>query len=727
MGWSRLALAVAFAWALPFQAAEPAPPLHRPVRLEKGPELRGDLGDPAWAKARIETGAWGSYNPARGIDFPERTEVHLAYDAEALYVGFRCFDTHPESIKASLSRRDDMWADDWVGLSLDTFGTRHSALHLFVNPLGIQGDALDTLASGEDSSPDWVWESKGARFPGGYTVEIRIPFKSIRFRSGQDVRMGILFWRRIARTGVSGSWPPMRAGEWVYQSHLGLQFPRLEAPLRLEVLPSLTHSRNEVHAGPGRWERDTRTELGIGVKAGLTSSITADLTYNPDFSQVESDAFQVEVNQRFPIFYSEKRPFFMESMGIFSLAGANGDANMQVPVHTRLIADPRWGAKVTGDEGAFSFGVLAAGDRAPGRAWPDGENPGLGRNAGWTIARGLFGFGKADYVGGFWGSRSFDGAWNRVGGLDFQVRPGQGQTLGGNLLQTWTAESGDSARRAGTGALLSWQYSSRPLEAMVIAEHYDAGFRMDTAFYNRSGIDQATFYVGPCFFPKIDWITKVNPFVFGYVLKDDVTGLTDYLGVASLRLNFVKGGTLRLDVQRQREGWKGALLTKTTYRANGGVWVAKWLNLSGTLRWSRDIYYGAEIPFQGPTRSATASLILQPSQELRWSLDLNRVRMDEPGTGRNVFDVRTLNSQLSYQFTSRFFLRATVRTDSWKRRMLTDYLASFTYIPGTVVFLGYGEVYDKAEWVDGQWKPQGSRYEPMQRSLFFKVSYLWRN
>ncbi|BDU78805.1 carbohydrate binding family 9 domain-containing protein [Mesoterricola sediminis] len=729
MGRSILGALLACALGAVALAGDPAPPplVLRPVRLEKGPELRGDLSDPAWAQARLPDGAWGTYNPARGGAFTERTEVYLAYDAEALYVGFRCHDSQPGTIKASLSKRDDLWGDDWVGLSLDTFGTRHSAIHLFVNPLGIQGDALDSLASGEDSSPDWVWESKGARFPGGYTVELRLPFKSIRFKSGTDVRMGILFWRKITRLGISGSWPAMKAGDWVYQTHLPLQFAKLDAPLRLEVLPSVTYGRTSVHAAPGRWDRASSTELGIGVKAGLTSSITADLTYNPDFSQVESDAFQVEVNQRYPIFYSEKRPFFMESMGIFSLAGPSGDANMQVAVHTRKIVDPKWGAKVTGDEGPLSFGVLAAGDRAPGQAWADGENPGLGHAAAWTIARGLYGFGQGEYAGALWGSRAFDGGWNRVAGADFQIRPAAGQTLAGNVLQSWSADPGVADRKAGTGALLLWSYASRSLDLQATSEHYDPDFRMDTAFYNRTGIDQHTFYVGPNFHPKDSWITKVNPFLFGYVIHDNVTGLTDYLALAALRLNTVHGGSLRFDLQRVREGWKGLLFTKTVYRVNGGVWATRWLNVSGTLRYGRDVYYEADVPFQGPTRSVTGSLVLQPSQELRWTLDLNRVRMDAPDTGAPVFDVRTVNSQVTYQFNSSFFLRATVRTDSWRRRMLTDYLASFTYIPGTVLFLGYGEIQDKAEWVEGQWKPQGSRYEPMQRSLFFKVSYLWRN
>jgi len=702
----------------------------RPVRLAAPIQLRGDLSDPAWARARVATGPFMSYNPMRGHDFPQRTEVYLAYDAQSLYVGFYAHDTEPGRIKASLSKRDAMFDDDWVGLSLDTFGTNSSALHLFINPLGIQGDALDTVNSNEDSAPDWVWESKGRLQPDGYTVEVRIPLKSIRFRSGKDVRMGILFWRRVSRLGMSASWPAMAAGQWVHQAHVPVRFEQLDAPLRLEVMPSVTYSQEDRHLAPGDWSRERRTSAGLGVKLGLGSATTADLTYKPDFSQVESDAFQMEVNQRYPVFYSEKRPFFMESMGVFNLAGTGGDANMKVPVHTRRIVDPLWGAKVTGDDGPVSYGVLAAADRAPGQPWLDGVNPAEGRRAGFTIGRAMYGLGSGSYVGVLYTGRQFDGSSNRVGGLDFSYRMSDRHTLTGNVLATRSSEPGAPEEQAGEGHLLNYSYSSQPLDLNVISEHYGRAFRMDTAFYNRVGIDQTTFYVGPNFYPKLDWapwIHKINPFLFGYVIQDRITGLTDYLALASLRLNTTRGGSLRVDLQRAREGWQGRLFSKTVYKVQGGAWITKGVFLSGNASYTYDLLYGAAVPFQGRTVAYGASVILQPSDELRLNVDLASYGMRDPHTGQQVFDAKTLNCQGTYQFNSAFFLRATLRSDSFLHRMLTDYLASFTYIPGTVVFLGYGEILVKNQWQGEAWQLQGTKYEPMQRGLFLKVSYLWRN
>src|SRR5262249_28373172 len=162
---------------------------------------------------------------------------------------------------------------------------------------------------------DFVWESAGRITDDGYSVELKLPLQSIRFRGGKDVKMGILFWRRLSRAGMSSSWPDIPPGQWVFNRHAHLVFSDLEQPRLIELLPSFTYSINQLRATSSRWNDASRNaDVGLSAKFGITSSITLDATINPDFSQVESDAFQVQVNQRFPIFYSEKRPFFMEGM-----------------------------------------------------------------------------------------------------------------------------------------------------------------------------------------------------------------------------------------------------------------------------------------------------------------------------------------------------------------------------------------------------------------------------
>ena len=268
-----------------------------------------------------------------------------------LYFAFRCLDTQPDRIRTTISRRDNAFTDDWVGLSLDSSRAGQLAYHLFVNPSGIQMDALQSGTNGEDFAPDYIWQNASRVDEGGWSAEIRVPLETIRFRSGTDVRMGILFWRKISRTGVSTAWPEIRPGQWVFESNTAMVFDRLEARRLLDVIPSLTMSGTQGRVSISEWNRmHGRGDVGVSVKYGVTSGVTLDATVNPDFSQVESDAFEVEINQRFPIFFSEKRPFFMEGMGLFNLAGTNGDATMRTAVHTRRIIDPDAGAQTDGLE-----------------------------------------------------------------------------------------------------------------------------------------------------------------------------------------------------------------------------------------------------------------------------------------------------------------------------------------------------------------------------------------
>ncbi len=184
----------------------------RATRVAKPPVIDGNLDDQAWSGAPLPTGKWLSYNPLHGDTVPQETAVWVAYDNDALYFAFRCDDPEPARIKTSITRRDNIWADDWVGLSLDALGTGQTSYHLMVNPSGIQLDMINTISGSEDSSPDWIWESAGRITDRGYSIEIRLPLQTIRFRGGADVQMGILFWRRVSRSGVSVSWPPLEAG-----------------------------------------------------------------------------------------------------------------------------------------------------------------------------------------------------------------------------------------------------------------------------------------------------------------------------------------------------------------------------------------------------------------------------------------------------------------------------------------------------------------------------------
>jgi len=215
MTWAALLalLASNAGQAVPAPSAAAVRPAIEPVRVTSAPAIDGVLEDEAWAAALLPLTEWLTYNPLNGDRIAQTTEVRAVYDDRFLYFAFHCVDPEPDKVRSTLSRRDSMWNDDWVGMSLDSVGNSQSSYDLFVNPQGVQADVLTTPSAGENSAPDFVWQSAGRRTAEGYDVELRLPLTSFRFKSGDVVKMGVLFWRRVSRLGVSVSWPDVPAGK----------------------------------------------------------------------------------------------------------------------------------------------------------------------------------------------------------------------------------------------------------------------------------------------------------------------------------------------------------------------------------------------------------------------------------------------------------------------------------------------------------------------------------
>jgi len=180
-----------------------------PKRTEQPPKIDGKLDDPAWQGAPTANDPFISYTPVYGEVLAQKTEVWVTYDYDNLYFAFYCHDTEPDKIKTSVSRRDSILGDDWVGVDMETMGNSQFAYILLCNANGIQGDLLTTASAGETAEPDWVWYSAGKVVKNGYIVEIRIPLKSFKFKSGKKVTMNLMFWRFVSRTGTLASLPQL--------------------------------------------------------------------------------------------------------------------------------------------------------------------------------------------------------------------------------------------------------------------------------------------------------------------------------------------------------------------------------------------------------------------------------------------------------------------------------------------------------------------------------------
>jgi Domain of unknown function (DUF5916)/Carbohydrate family 9 binding domain-like len=697
-------------------------------RATAAPVIDGRLDDVAWQTAPLALDTWRSYNPLYGQATPQTTEVWVAYDAQYLYLAFQCNDPEPARVRTSITRRDNIWNDDWVGFSLDALGTGQVAYHLMVNPSGVQLDMLNSSNSGEDQAPDWVWDSAGRRNEKGYAAEIRLPLETLRFKGGDRVTMGILFWRRVSRLGMSTSWPNLAPNEWVFQHHAPLVFDQLQPrPIR-EVIPSATYAGQQTRDVGGAWQGlDGRGDVGASGKLGLTSTITLDATVNPDFSQVESDAFQVEVNQRYPVFFSEKRPFFMEGAGLFNVAGAgNGDNNLNTAVHTRKIVDPIFGGKLTGSLGRLTFGTLVARDQAAGRDRP-ADDPREGHDATFVIGRAQYSLNPSNFAGLIYTDVEQASGYNRAAGADLSLNMRGGQSLSAMVLRTSTRDVVTLENSSGAAGQFNYGVSRRRFDLFGLAEHYDRDFRMDTAFYRRTGFTSGWVFGALSLYPdkKIPWLYRIVPFTFTGGGRDRIQEGDERYSVNGIRFHTTRNGFFRVDYYAAREPWQGVEYDTSRIRAFGGLQIVSWLRVFANFNVGGAIYYDDTAPFQGDSRSTSLDLTFQPNARLTEDVSIQRVDFDRRDTGADVYSLTLVNTRTTYQFSRQLYARGIVQYDSSRRRILTDLLGSYELRPGTVLFVGYGSLLERRAF-DGEPSDAADGYRTTHRGLFLKASYLHR-
>ncbi len=694
-------------------------------------KIDGVLSEKIWGLPPISE-EFITFLPVFGEVLDQKTKIWMAYDNRNLYFAFKCFDIEPNKIKTSISRRDTIASrDDAIGVVIDVMGNKQTSYEFYVNPSGIQEDGLTSAVNGwsYDNSPDFVWESGGKIVDDGYQVEICIPLESIRFKSGKEVKMGIIFMRNVTRLGRIGAWPGIEAGQTQFNAMAAAIYKRFKKGLRLEVLPNVVYSRNVERENGSSWgDSDTSTNIGTSIKYGITSAITSEATVNPDFSQVESDAFQVLVNQRYPVFYSEKRPFFMEGMDVLDF-GLISQGMMVSAVHTRRIIDPDWAAKLSGTTGKMAFNVLAANDKAPGLAREGEVNPHENENAVWGIARARYSLGSDNSLGILYSGRYFAGGKNNVLGADFQYRFFKNVRLKVSYLYSNTREPDQEEVQNGNGLNAMLEYSTRGISTFAAYECYSQDFLMYSAFQNRTGVGRGILYVGPNLYlntQKIKWIQKITPHIQYSRLYDFGTRMFDTNWLAGLDTYFIPGGFLKLEFRQEKEAWLGQLFNQDYFFASGRVQLFKWLFMQASYRYGDQVYYHPQEPCLSTGNTLTLGMILQPGVRLSLDFQFWHSALYRESDRQKLYSVDIINLLAAYQFNKYFFVRAAVRYDNYQEKLLTDFLASFTLIPGTVIHLGYGSLYEKKAWENNQWVPGQDSFLNMKNGLFFKVSYLWR-
>lgn len=700
-----------------------------PYKLNETITIDGVFNEGVWNQPGIEEYFLSLY-PNFGIKSDKKTVIWAANDHKNLYFAFKCYDPEPGKIKTSLAQRDKIASDDWVGVTIDAMGSRQTAYEFYVNPNGIQMDYLNSVITGSDISPDFVWQSAAKITPEGYQVEMRIPLKSIQYKSGKEVEMGVLFRRNISRDGVTCSWPEVKPGTSEYIAMAPAVYQGLKTTRKLEVLPSFTYSSTREKETPETWLKDTNTAFGVSMKYGLSSATTAEATINPDFSQVESDAYQVEVNQRYPIFYTEKRPFFMEGMDLFNF-GTIFFGHMVQAVDTRRIVDPNWAAKLSGTSGKTSFAFLAAEDKSFGRVWDPGEgiNPNEDKNAFYGVGRLKFDLGGENSTGVIYSGRHFSGGRNDAIGLDLQYRLLNNLRINLSYLHTITHEDSETGTRNGNGFNAMMLHIAKNYTLNAAYERYDRDFSMATAFQNRIDLSRLWLFGRYRYYPKIKkmpWLIQVTPFFLYSNLHDLETKMDDHFLSLGFNLVFTRNGYFEFELRNGKEAWVGQLYDQDYINTFAWVQLSKWLYLEANFKTGDQIYYSLENPFFGHGTSYGMGFNLQPNERINLIANYTHTHFNRVNTNERIYNVDIYNLVGTYQFNKYFFIRGVLRYDNYEDKLLTDLLASFTLIPGTVVYLGYGSLYEQRAWQNQRWVNGLGDLINVKNNLFFKVSYLWR-
>lgn len=754
------------------QSAKLLPPeKQNPVsipRFETPPVIDGKLDDEVWKSAAVFKDFYQTY-PGDNIAPSKPTEVFLGYDSRMLYVAFHAYD-EPKQVRTTLAKRDDIFNDDYVGVIFDTFNDQRRAYELFFNPFGIQADGIFTEGKNEDFSIDIVMESKGQLTETGYVVEVGIPFKSLRYEAGKNVLWGVQIQRVIKRfNDETNSWMPLsrdRTGFLNQTGRLtGLEGISTERPL--EIIPSLTLSETGKRVATGRFVNEpVKFDPGLTVKVGITPQVILDFTVNPDFAQVEADETVVTANQRFPIFFEEKRPFFLEGIDIF-----------QTPlqaVHTRTIIDPDYAAKITGKVRRTTFGFLVASDNAPGDFRGDERlDPNnfrfLDKNAHVGILRLKRDVGAESSIGLIATTYNFIEKHNHLAGVDGQLRVNPQTIISFQLLGTasrrffFDPQQGQSVYRNGNGLGYYFKYDrgGRHLAYSFTGSGRTEDYRADLGFTQRVNTNREDFVISYDSEPKPDGKLISWKYTHSVGMNFDWQGRTQtWNNTSRFLLNLQRQSAILFGYTHGYErlfetefGPVGTFLidperstSRQSVNVTGVTTPAKQLSVNFTVNhiWNAfDFDEGAGPKFPrvspgalldqnalqdpGPGKEffADVNVTYQPTSTLRWDFGYTKDRLVRNDTGLVAFDDNIYSVRSTYQFTPFTFVRARIDYDTLEASLRGQFLLGWAPNPGTSFYIGYNDDLNH-----NGFNPFTAQLEPgfrrNGRTFFVKVSYLIR-
>ena len=722
-------------------------PMVRPPRTEIGPNIDGHLDDAVWANA-VRVTEFVQLAPLDGAPGTEATEVYIAYDSRNIYFGFYAHYADRGMIRANRAERDRATGDDAFSVYFDPFLDQQRAYVFTVNAYGVQADSILSSGGGRgglgggggsrgffgpprgDRSWDALFDAGGQIVSDGFTAEMAIPFKSLRYpRRGEETqhRWGFQIVRRIRGKGETVVWSPVSRQVAGFLPQMGVLdgMQELSTSRNIEILPTFTGLQLGSLSDTGGFVNDDpRPEGGINFKYGVTSNLTADVTFNPDFSQIESDRPQIEVNQRFALFFPELRPFFLEGTEIFR---TDGPVNL---VHTRTIIDPRYGAKLTGKSGDTTIGVMYANDQAPGELEDSSD---LAQSAQTFVGRVRYDLYSESYIGAIMTNRELAGSHNRVGGFDSNFRLGDTHAVGVSAIGSRDRDL-DGFDTSGYLLNASFRRRGRNLSYSLFQYALSPDFQTDVGFVKRTDQRATLGSVSYDWWPE-HWLVSWGPrfsylrgYNFGRVLEDES-------GSASLNFSFANNTRVAAEVGRDMERFGGINFYKTHYGYDGVISTR--LFAVGIGRSAGDqIFFDNVSPYLGYETGWDTFLSLRvlPRWRSRVFFDTNRF-VDVRNTNDDlVFDVKILRTLNTYQFTDRLLFRNIMEYNSFDRRLNLNALFTYRVNAGTVFYFGYDDRYQQADRIERDTNGDGlddrfffsTDLKRTNRAIFTKLQYLFR-
>ena len=740
-------------------------------RIDTVATIDGTINEPVWGSAARLNG-FSQYQPVDGRPAEEPTEVLVWYSADAIWFGIKARELHGNVVRATKANRDDIASEDHVQILLDTENGRQLSFLFGVNALGVQQDGtrsssfaggagglsatgggfrnINPLDGSVDLNPDYVFESKGRLVPGGYEVEVRIPFKSLRYQDARVQSWGIHVLRRIQHTGYQDTWAPaVRANaNFLAQSGTLDGLHDMRRGLVLEATPTMTARVNGTPYVDGHRYRST-SEFGGDAKWGVRQNLSLNATINPDFSQVEADIGQVLLNERFALFYPEKRPFFLDGLELF-------DTPNQL-IYTRQIVAPRAGLKLAGRIAGANVAAMTVQDDAD-YSWSGKHHPLFG------IARLRREFGRKYTVGSVLTTREDGEDYSRLAGADLRFYHSKLYFVQLQAAQSWN----DSVATNRDGSLLQadWDRTGRRWGFHYTLRGVEPGFSAAAGFVNRTGVVEARSFNRFSFYGARDALVQTyGTFVQAARTWDYSSGRPLLETTESVTPTATLRGGWQLTASLARNGFayepedysdlsviaQGDTTAFTVPGFEDNQYSTSFRVTTPTLRIlsaTAGISYGKTPIFReaSPGRSTRidGAVDLRPTTSVRASLQVSRLTLDRTFDGSR-FSAETIpRLKVEYQMTRAIFFRLVgqyaarlrtplvdrhgnpilvnglLATGTGSNEFTTDWLFSYRPIPGTLAYFGYGST---------MLEPEEFRFRDLRRSrdgFFGKLSYLFR-